>query len=369
MINVIYGAGVVGEAIYYACRDKGITILCFCDDDTSRMGDMSCCLDILSIDDVLKAHENINFIIAIHEIKHIVPLIPDTCTTTDCVEFLEEFNIYDYTFSKPWDFVTEAINTCISCHKACKHPDKLFIRSVDFVITEKCSLRCADCSNLMQYYNSPCTYDTDFLCDSIDKLCDLVDEIHELRIIGGEPLIHKHHSIIVSKALSKKNINRVIIFTNGTITISDEKILAYKSDKVIFVITDYGDLSKQIDSLIKTLKDNDIAYYVSPVGGWTNCAKIVTHTNGFELFQKCCAKNLFTLLKHSLYRCPFAANAINLGLIDKNVLDCCDISTATKSSIKHMIEVTNKNGLNACDHCLGRSYGDEEIEPAIQNER
>ena len=33
--------------------------------------------------------------------------------------------------------------------------DKLNLKTIDIQVTERCSLKCKDCSNLMQYYERP----------------------------------------------------------------------------------------------------------------------------------------------------------------------------------------------------------------------
>ena len=35
------------------------------------------------------------------------------------------------------------------------------MRSVDIVVTEKCTMKCVDCSNLMQFFEKPESYEID----------------------------------------------------------------------------------------------------------------------------------------------------------------------------------------------------------------
>lgn len=39
--------------------------------------------------------------------------------------------------------------------KSLEEKDAVILNSIDFIVTERCSLRCRDCSNLMQYYKNP----------------------------------------------------------------------------------------------------------------------------------------------------------------------------------------------------------------------
>ena len=46
---------------------------------------------------------------------------------------------------------------------------KLNIKTIDIQVTEKCSLKCKDCSNLMQYYKRPQDSNIDILFKSVEK--------------------------------------------------------------------------------------------------------------------------------------------------------------------------------------------------------
>ena len=95
--------------------------------------------------------------------------------------------------------------------------DYLSIRSLDVVLTEKCSLKCVDCSNLMQYYKNPQNADHKSLKNNIKKFLDNINYVDELRLIGGEPFMYKGIYEILDLILKYKNFKSVVIYTNGTI--------------------------------------------------------------------------------------------------------------------------------------------------------
>ena len=68
---------------------------------------------------------------------------------------------------------------------------KLNVKSIDVQITEKCSLKCKDCSNLMQYYQKPIDTEQGLLFKSIDKIMNCVDQLDEFRVLGGDPFMYK----------------------------------------------------------------------------------------------------------------------------------------------------------------------------------
>ena len=64
--------------------------------------------------------------------------------------------------------------------------NKIYMRSIDLMITTRCSLKCESCSNLMQYYVDPKNTDYENILQSLNILSQNVDEIAEFRIIGDE---------------------------------------------------------------------------------------------------------------------------------------------------------------------------------------
>ena len=158
---------------------------------------------------------------------------------------------------------------------------KTYLRSVDVVITERCSMNCESCCNLMQYYERAKNTDEAIL-KAIDIMSKNVDHISEYRIIGGEPLMNKKWAEITKGILDQDPNRTVYIYTNGTICPKDEVLEILRGRKVHFYITDYDDLSKNIDALIKSLNKFNLGFYRKPAGNWVDCSII---KNIIEMFQ------------------------------------------------------------------------------------
>ena len=67
----------------------------------------------------------------------------------------------------------------------------LNLKSLDIQITERCSLKCKDCSNLMQYYTKPENTDLNVMFKSIERFLSCVSNVNEFRVIGGDPFMNK----------------------------------------------------------------------------------------------------------------------------------------------------------------------------------
>ena len=225
----------------------------------------------------------------------------------------------------------------------------------------------------MQYYLKPQTYNLESILKSIDFLFSSVDEVYEMRVIGGEPMLNKDLHLIIERLIAEDKIKRIVIYTNATIPLRKQQIPFFKSEKVMFLITDYAKLSRNISRLVAQLEDNDIAFDRKPVDGWTDSAGIKQHNRkdeeNQEIFDYCCAKNNVTLMagNNKLYNCPFAANAHTLGALPEASNDVVDISEEGAAAKKRIRDIIYREDfVSACDFCTGRSYSMPNIVPAIQ---
>ena len=81
------------------------------------------------------------------------------------------------------------IRSSNTLESSCNH-EIMTLSSLDIVVTERCTLKCKDCSNLMQYYTKPKNSDTQEILAAITKIL-LNVRVKAIRLIGGEPLISK----------------------------------------------------------------------------------------------------------------------------------------------------------------------------------
>ena len=370
---IIFGAGIIGEATLHACRGKGIPVECFID---NRIKGPLLGLEVKRLeeaevfDKVLLTSPNI--------LDMILPLRDLGYTGwKSCGEVLRDFDISGIEFQSingsnqssrySTEHVKYLIRTCLHLHDNYMHPERLTVQSVDLIITERCSMKCRDCSNLMQYYERPENADLDEMLATIDSMCEKMDEIYEVRVIGGEPFMNKEIHLVVEKLTSKENIKKVAIFTNATILPKEHQWLAFQNEKVRFFITEYLQ-SRQLQPLIEQLEKRKIAYVSEQANGWTECASLDKHNRTVPeqeaIFQACCAKNLATLADGRLYRCPFSANAFKLHAVPDYKEDYLVVSEASRDEIRSFLR--GKTYIESCDNCNGRSYGDKVITPATQ---
>jgi len=264
---IISGAGIVGEVLLSICKDEGIEVECFCDSSNKVAQSSFCDKEVIYTPNLKTKYKDAIILLSVAAIKDAVDLLHNLGFSNWYAGglLLKDLDVSQSRIDASIDYTKFAIENCILCHDSYLNPNQLFLRSIDLIITERCSLRCRDCSNLMQYYEKPQNCDIDMLLKSIDAFCTVIDEVMDFRVIGGEAFMNKEWPIIVKRLTDESKAKRVVLYTNGTI-IPNEKYISYlKKDKVLVIITDYGALSRKLVGLKQMLEENKIAYHVLKV--------------------------------------------------------------------------------------------------------
>lgn len=265
------------------------------------------------------------------------------------------------------EFIEYTLKAVELCHKSFLNKDDKFLHSVDIVISEKCTLNCKDCANLMQYYKNAKNIDYEMIVRDFENLTSKIEHVFEVRLIGGEPFFNKDIYRIIDYFLETTKITKLVIYTNATIPLKAELMKKYVTPKLVFSITDYGSLSKNTKKVTDLLTEMNIAYRAMPPNNWTDSAVIKDQKRSEEgmidIFERCCGKNLFTVMYGKLYRCPFVSNAERLHAIPFDEKNGVSLEASKEDIIKY---TTGIKYLPACNFCNGRSHDAPEIVPAIQ---
>ena len=251
----------------------------------------------------------------------------------------------------------------------------IILNSLDVVVTEKCTLKCVDCSNLMQYYERPKNADGVGMIENLNKLLDAT-YVNSLRFIGGEPLVNKSLASILDSVCSKwkDKFTAIEIYTNGTLLPSPDLISVCKQNPVTFYISDYGSKSPRLEDVVSLLKENDIRFSVESNLIWHDCGRVLPYySENIEYkYANCCTAKTFSLLDDYLYDCPFAANFHNLYDDEKRTdRDCIYLPNLNKSQLTERLRKMqlDESPLTACYYCKGRDYSTELVEVAKQTKK
>lgn len=373
---IVWGTGVIGEILAHGLTKRNVMISAFA--DSFRREDF-CGRKIVTPENLAEWYRRENIIILIGvtaKRKEIVDILKDLKID----KYYDAWNLIESVVEEnaelqKVDFGTWQIRESYLKYKWEVHsPEKLWIRSIDFMITERCSLKCKDCSNLMQYYRHPVNYDLEAVKPNFNKLLNKVDRVGELRIIGGEPLMHPEFYKVVQWYADCEKIGRIGIWSNGTIFPYKEIVEQLNVKKLWMRFSDYGELSYHLSDWIKFCEEKCINYEVNKMDEWHDLGELKKRNYSEEtlrnVFQCCECNNLPTFLNSKLYICPYSANADNLHGMQREdaKLDSIDFSKEnvdiTTAELKNFLE--NRKYLMACDYCSGRNYINGGVEPYIQ---
>jgi organic radical activating enzyme len=241
--------------------------------------------------------------------------------------------------------------------------EKLWIKSVDISITEVCTLKCKDCSNLMQYFKNPKHADFNQLTIALDKLMDSVDYCSEIRILGGEPFANKELIKYLEHVKNYNKYNWVMIYTNATILPNNDLLKLLKNQKVLVQISNYGNKKQKCLEMSNLLNNVGIYNFVAEWTLWQDCSGLSYHKRTNEekkqIFKYCCVKETWSIADGMLFRCPFAANAFKLKAIPHTYTECIDLCATRKrpEAISEEIKIMSLLPyLKVCDYCGGRNF-------------
>lgn len=302
------------------------------------------------------------------------------------LEYLENVGIHEvYSVRNIWDAVDIENSTLSAYYKElarnkeemfffedyAMNPNKLYLRTIDAVVSERCSLKCESCSNLMQYYKTPKNKDVGEIIEALKVMLHKAECILELRILGGEPFMNLEFVRLIQEFADESKIKKIAIYSNATIFPKEDILNQLKHPKVVLTMSDYGVLSRQLDTWINWCEENQVRYSVTGREQWQDCGKLERHDYTeyqlMDIYGNCECRNLPTLIENKLFGCPYAANAANLGamyenemkkdylLIDENV---------TATEIDEFLY--NRPYLEGCRYCNGRNYKRAKIVPYIQ---
>lgn len=199
----------------------------------------------------------------------------------------------------------------------------LYLGGVEINLTKRCTLRCRDCANLIQYYDKPDRLDADVVIRSVKRLLSAVDGIAMFKLMGGEPLLEQE---MMKEILSLPEVSvggkvlGIQIITNGTMLFKEDVLKTMQKNPLLGVLmSNYGSLSFKEKELKQQLSDFDIQYSEIPENDiWRDFGdpSRIYHTpeEASKLYKKCRSKeNCCTVLDGRFYACPRAAHGDMLG--------------------------------------------------------
>jgi hypothetical protein len=253
-----------------------------------------------------------------------------------------------------------------------KNPGVLY--SIDVPVTEKCSLKCKNCSNLMQYFANPQHADFFKLSNALKKVLTIMDHCYEVRLLGGEPFVNLElYKYIEMLDEYSTRFDWIVIYTNATIIPNQRTLNSLKKRKILVEISDYGHPHQKCESFRMTLEQAEIPYFYMRVSQWQNCGSLQDYGRTYEqnttIFRECCVKDTPSIIDGKLFRCPYAGSVYKLQAIPpcyNEFVDIVDPGTPDSKVRNNIQKLMSAGNLKVCTYCGGRPWNDFSIPAAIQ---
>jgi len=250
-------------------------------------------------------------------------------------------------------------------------------------ITSKCTLNCKLCVAGIPYHSPPRNLLKSSVIREMKNAFELYDEMDHADIMGGEPLLHPDvidflHEL--NKYHSKFKQMRIV--TNCTIVPSDtvcEAIqdLVQKGSNVLFLLSNYGKLSKCINEVIYKLDTYHIPYRIDNyVGknqrfdGWVDFGDFTdrgyTEAEAQQLYLDCRygrrkgISDCHQMYEGKIYACPYylLVSVFNkIDPLDNEYINLYDETASIEQKKKILLQMQSKpDYFAACKLCKGQTH-------------
>ena len=153
---IVFGAATVGRVLKRGLDEANIGVKAFCDNNSQLVGKLVEGKTVFDFASVQKYFPNAIYLIAVADIQDVVAQlrVESDIKWVAAGPYLQLLPLVSID-GKTDDFIRYAVDSCIRCHHAFDNANLVAFRSIELIVTERCSLKCKDCSNLMQYYQNP----------------------------------------------------------------------------------------------------------------------------------------------------------------------------------------------------------------------
>lgn len=366
---IVYGTGAVGEVVTYALLTWDRMPDLYCDHDPEKKEFFG--RSVISPEQ-LKLHQD----------AVVIPAFKDYLRSA--VSFLRDTGIRNFYSAET--LIHEPLgDVCLSkgaqeflVRKKHYHDlvllseaeDPLVFQHLEWMVTERCTLRCRDCSALIPYFQNPRDHAFLKTASALDRVLAAADYISELSILGGEPLLYPFLADAVKSYAGHEKIGAVVIYTNGTVLPNEAQLAALQAENVWVHISDYGTYSKQLPKLEALFAERGIRFYSKRYDTWQSAGELcLREEDESELawkYGRCFKARCYSLFEDKLYGCARASNGAAAGQIPERDYVSFSEDRAVREDRAELMKLTRLPYLDACRYCGGMIAGNADVDPAIQ---
>ena len=379
---ILWGAGKLGSVVAHVLMSLGIDFIAFVDTNPEKHKTIFCNHKVISPAELTIDHSSAVVIVStIHRNEVIDKLKEHGYPFFDAWSLLLEidWNGYDYMNTLYMERMVNYYFWILS--RDLKLKRKYFVSDLILNITNRCTLRCEDCSTFIPFVEHPRDFNKGDIVSDAMNVIDAIGQFRELHFFGGEPLLHQELLDLICAFKDINSFTHASIITNGTIIPSTEVVTAIKDEKRISVrISDYGKLSSKQAALMKLLTDNKIKYEIIDYKNWYKKAEIRKYNDTeAELRRKfcCCMGGSPPCISNGkLFLCKICMTLCEMNIFPEsednylNLVPLRNIERSERNTIirKYIERIYTDNYIDACRYCSGKvsMHYENIIPPAVQ---
>jgi len=307
---ILYGAGRRGMVAAHCLKKLGIEFICFCDSDVLKHGTIVSGHEVISPEDMKEKYQEAVILITNTHYLYLKDLLDSWgFKTFSCVSlfFNIDFEGFDHGFS--FEYMCRNTDHYYNVLQSIKRE---YLPWLQFFVTNRCTLRCRECSAYIPYAADQADFDSDIMIECMNKLLTVYNEIGNVDIYGGEPFLYKDLLMLLRDFIPKQQVKKITIITNGTLIPNPELLEAFSNPKIRIRISNYGILSTRRDELIEILNKNNVYTEITDHYHWNLIPTIdilnETEEQLKEKVRNCCAVSKIPfILDGKLFYCKNSA--------------------------------------------------------------
>lgn len=357
---IIFGAGEIGRRAIMRMEYLGLkqNIACLGDNNIDKIGTKLEDILILSKSDISKSYPNAQIVITVGNCE-IAQQIKEDLVGMGFQDFISRQALLHR-----FEFDGHREKALV------KHDRDYILRQIVVSITEKCTLRCKHCSQLMPRFEKPIHTDVTTVVESLRRLTNMITYVQDVTLLGGEPLLHPDLPLIceeVGKMKDAGKIKFVNIVSNATIIPNDKLLAVMKKYGITIMFSDYGILSKKMGEAQEACDKAGVQWRYAYAGGkneekiqsWSDIGTLEKQNFSEEQINQKFAQcnsvyDCNMLYRGRYYFCSFSAFLTGLGMVEMNddSFDLMreDISFEEMKKKYHSFMEEEKT-INACYYC------------------
>lgn len=249
--------------------------------------------------------------------------------------------------------------------------DRFDVPFISVFLTQRCTLKCRKCSDLIPYYQCPQNFPVEEVESNIRKYLSAVDSVHYLLLAGGETFLYPELARIITFCLAQEKIKNIGIVSNGTVLPTDEMCRLLKNPKISVRVSAYPCVEKQRGRMLQKLRQNYVMIEDLQGQKWYDVGDFQKRNRNKrqlqQVFQHCEMNQCFEIDRDKVLYCA-RQRGCEVGVTPAPLKgEYVLLKTGNHMRLrKELLRMYAQTSLSTCDYCDGITEQSREIIPGEQ---